>query len=233
MHAGARERMLVSMKRANQDREVLMSLCVGAALLFCAAVLGSCARPLPDLSKVQRGWLTRTVTVGGEPCMASLPIVIRADFAEEYLATALAAAQPWAEAVGFAVAVPALPDEQATVGIVIEPCPSQFVKNEAPYCQRFAETARACHNGQLYQEIRLFVPDAATDFYVLMHELGHALGAWGGTEHSTAEWSIMFPTIRAPRLMDGEAGPDASAKTDAPQWVRPEDAASVRRVWGL
>lgn len=217
-----------------KDRDVTASLCLGAALLFVAVALGSCARPLPDLSKVPRGRVTRTVDVAGVACKAYLPLVIRAEFAQDYLGTVLAAAQPWAEATGLAVAVPALPDELASVDIVLEPCPSKFVRNEAPYCARYAETARECRAGELHQEIRLFVPDGATDFYVFMHELGHALGAWGGNAHNSAEWSIMAPTIRAPRLMDGPAGPDVSAKPEAtPQWVRPEDAASVRRAWGL
>jgi hypothetical protein len=77
------------------------------------------------------------------------------------------------------------------------------------------------------QRIEMFTAgDSTLEFYVLMHELGHALGVYGGQGHSSAEWSIMYRTVSDVGLMSESGDRD-------PQWVRPVDALSVRAAWGL
>jgi hypothetical protein len=213
--------------------DIVSNVCLATAFAFLVGALAACGpRPVPDLSKISRHQISRTVTVGADTCSAWLPLVVRSEVGQEYLAAALEAAQPWSEATGFALAVPALDGETANVVVSLEPCPAEYVTNNAPYCQRLAQTRQRCESGVYVQTIELFVPDQARLVLILMHELGHAFGL----DHVEDAADIMFFAIRAPsELMDGEAGPDAKVPhlPDLPQVVTDADARALRKAWGL
>ena len=201
--------------------DTVFHLCMAIALAFVIFMLvTSCGYPRPDLDKVPRGQISRVVSVEGQTCRAWIPLIVRAELGQEYLAAALAAAQPWADALRFAVAVPALEGEDATVTVSLDACPPEYVTKTAPYCARLAQTHQYCDGGVYRQDIQIFVPgDSAALYLVLMHELGHALGVNSGADafgHSPDARSIMFHEL-----------------SDSGLTVRPADVASVRKVWGL
>ncbi len=200
-----------------------------ACILFAfLSLTGGCAHPSADLGKVPRGQFSRTMHVGGQTCRAWIPLIVRSEIGQGYLAVALQAAQPWSESIKFAVAVPALEDEQATVELVVDTCPAEYVIPTVPYCKRYAQTSGRCDGGVYRQTVQLFViGDAVQVFMTLMHELGHLLGVDGGeaSGHSPDTASIMFYQIDPPA---------PAAKRAAPgQWVRDADAAALRKTWGL
>jgi hypothetical protein len=212
--------------------DLVLTACVAIAF---AALLLSCSRPVPDLGKVPRGQISRVVRYGDVECRAWLPLIVKSEVGQDYLAAALQAAQPWADAVGFAIAVPALDGEAPTASIEVDACPAEYAHGLT--CARLAQTNGACANGVYKQTIQVFVTgDEAQLFYVLMHELGHVLGVNLGADdsgHSADEASIMFHAVNAPSLMEGPAGPEANFGDSPAQWVRDADVASLRRIWAL
>jgi len=210
--------------RLKPHHDTVFALCLSAAIaILCLALASSCSRPLPDLGKIPRAQYSRTVHSGADTCQAWLPLVVRASAGQEFVALALQAAQPWADVLGLAIAVPALADEPASVDVTIKPCPADRAADKFPYCNVTAQTAGACIDGSYHQVITIFyVGSAATLLATLTHELGHALGVDGG-DHSTDAKSIMYKTT-----------PISVSKT-APleQGITLEDAASARAVWGL
>jgi hypothetical protein len=220
--------------------EALFHLCLVAALAFVAAIFcSSCAHPLPDLGKIPRGQYSRTVTdIHNVTCQDWLPLVARVELGQEALTEVLRAAQPWADELGFALVVPAKDGEEATLTVSVEACPDEWRKPAAPFCGRLAQEYKVCEGGVARHRIELFiVGDAVQDFYTLMHELGHALGADGTGDkfgHSADRSSIMYPEISAENsLMGGDAGADAKMSIGPVQWVRFDDVAAVRRSWRL
>lgn len=211
--------------------DIVASVYLGLGLAMVAAVLASCVAPHVDYAQVPRVQLTRDV--GG--CVASLPLVARAEFTDD-LSTVLDAAHPWSDAAGRTVVVPALEGELPNLTISVLPCPDAL--REGASCAHLAETTGRCEAGAWRVEIQVFVVDTGLEF-TLMHELGHALGVDLGCDkfgHSCAPWSIMFHQLDGRNALmsfpDDEAGPDAPLP-GIYQWVRPADAAALRRAWSL
>jgi hypothetical protein len=211
--------------------DIVAFVCTAFGLAMVAAVLAACAASQVDYSKVPRAQLTRAES----GCTASFPLVARAEFADD-LQALLRASGPWSSAADRVTVVPAVEGESDNLRVTILPCPDALVRKDGS-CAHLAETWGACEAGAWRQEIRLYVVDEDLNL-TLMHELGHALGVdlgcdkWG---HSCAPWSIMFHTIddrNALMSFSDSAGPDAEMHGPY-QWVRPADAAALRRAWGL
>lgn len=189
------------------------------ALLMCC-----CVRPP---ATPQPGQLEHDATDnGGLTCRTSLPLAVSTDVPNAgYVELTLEASRPWASALGYVVARPAGEDEMATLLVTNEPPPKD-------HPHRWASTASYCFGGRMVRVIEMYQPgDEAQDYYVLMHELGHALGVdQDGDEygHSSDPASIMYPNVAS--VADDESGPDAESKP-FPQWVRPRDGAAIRRAW--
>lgn len=193
------------MRKTYQD--TIFYMCLGYALAFVAVtLLASCNHSLPDLDKVPRQQYSRTVHASGTTCQAWLPFVVRAELGQEYLAYALRAAQPWTDALGMAVIVPAREGEDATVTISIEVCPDELATAEAPYCQRLAQTARRCDGGVYRQHVEVFVPGSAAKLVaILTHEIGHVLADPDDPDHSEDPASIMYRYVEGPqRVMSAD-----------------------------
>lgn len=226
-------------RRLTPTHDTVFSLCVSAAIaILCIALATSCSRPLPDLGKIARGQYSRTVHSGAQTCQAWLPLVVRASAGQDSVAPTIEAAQPWVDSVGAMLIVPAQEGEDATLTITIDACPVEYVTKDAPFCHRLAQTHQWCDGSVYRQEIQVFVQgDATQDYFVLMHELGHAFGVADGADdsgHSRDPRSIMFHSIdiESVSLMGGEFGPDAVTQGPT-QWVRAADSASVRKTWGF
>lgn len=207
------------MKHPRVFFDCVFAACLAVALVVVAGVLGSCAHPLPDLDKIPRGQFSRVVSIDGKTCQAWLPLVVRSDFGQVYVDLALAASQPWASEIGFAVAVPALPGERATLSIRFAACPDDLLDAANPLgCKHWAEAPEHCEGGVLIQEIRVYAPASVTELgKVLTHELGHALGVDDGADrfgHSADAASIMYHQIDV-----------AKAR------VLPADGAALRKAW--
>lgn len=226
------------MKLADRIFDIVFAACLAIAIAATATLAGCGGVKLANLDAVPRAQYSRTVTdATGAKCQAWLPLVVRAEVGQAYLRTALEASQPWADALGFAPLVPAKDGEDATLTISVEPCP-----DKAPVklgsCSLLAQTVQYCDGAVYRQNVQLFiVGDALQEFYTLMHELGHALGAYGDVGHSADPTSIMFPELGSQTALMSfkaeDSGPDAPVSHDPPQYVRPADGASVRSAWGL
>lgn len=209
--------------------DIVSSVCLALGLAMVGAVLAGCAARPIDYTKVPRGALTRDMN----GCTANLPLVARAEFADDLEATLVAAA-PWSDAAGLVVVVPAIGDEDADLTVIITACPDDQLRSDGS-CKHLAETSGRCVGGKWRSEISLFKVDDATP-YTLMHELGHALGVNLGCDkygHSCAPASIMFHQLSDRNALMSFPETGADAPIGPYQWVRPADEAALRRVWGL
>lgn len=182
-----------------------------------AMALGACVRPLPDRLTATRGKFTREVIDSeGRRCTSSLPFTVAfdgVDSAEVYAADA-----PWSHALGYPITTPAGPGEMPEMVITTDVRPTD-------HPDWIGSDERYCDGGVYRHRITLYVAgDAVQDVFILMHEIGHALGV----EHSLADASIMHATI-TPALMSGRVGPDSEAPPA--QWVRVRDVNVVRALW--
>lgn len=205
--------------RCKPCADPVIKLSIGCALAFVFVYLFCACHALPDLGKAPRGQFSRTVTdAKGVKCSAWIPLVVRSEYGQQYVAIALTASQKWVAELGLAVAVPALEGERATLTISFAACP-QASRDGEWGCKRWAETEQHCADDGVYvQDVRIFAPASVAELaQVLTHELGHALGVNEGADaygHSPNARSIMFHAV------------------DASGMVLPEDGAAVRKAWG-
>lgn len=238
-------------------RALLMTFDVAllAALVVAAMHCTSCVRPPTDYAKVPRQQISRVVHDGdGRSCRAYLPLVVRSELLDQdELVALLRASAPWTKALRFPTVVPAqLEHDDPTLFVDVDACPDKYRVDWGMGCKRLAEIDRSyCDGGVYRQHLAIYVSATPRQLeYILMHELGHAVGAdeglgcppsnlraarpWG---HSCDDRSIMFHEILLPEddLMGGDSGPDADfpRKVRLLGYVTAEDTESVRRAWGL
>jgi hypothetical protein len=193
-------------------------LFVAVAMALAIAIAGCGARPVFPEGQ-DRNVLTRTmVEPDGTRCAQALPLLLEDD---EWTRAALEAAGPWSKVLGFPVVDIARPDEQPTLVFELRARPEAFP-------DRVAEHSGRCVGAAYVDTIALFVAgDTVQLYYVIMHELGHALGVmldYDAYGHSGSEASIMYHSVK-PSMQD-------EGKTSMPH-VTDRDAAALRRAWGL
>jgi hypothetical protein len=189
------------------------------ALSLLALALVACARPIPDRAKAQRGTYYREFRdYRGERCISELPLTVGFDGVEP--SDFFPADLPWSQALGFPVTVPAREGERPDLLVTLDVRPAE-------HPTWIASTHSECESGRLRQTLSVYsVGDDVETFFIVVHELGHALGVDLGCDeygHSCAEWSVMYPRVHS---LLGEWDAESPA-----QWVRPADAAALRRAW--
>lgn len=191
--------------------------------LLALLVLVACTtRPVPDRATAEPGRYVRwAVDYRGEHCLSELPLAVAFDGVEP--SDFFPSDAPWSQALGYPVTMAAREGERADLVVTINARP-------ADQPTWVASTRAKCEGGRLRQVMSLYVAgDSVETYFIVMHELGHALGVQHGCDeygHSCAEWSIMSKATHPTLLGWGSDSGDPP-----PQWVRPADEAALRRAW--